>query len=330
VTPLVSIGIPTYNRSALLRQAIQSVLQQTCQDFEVIVSDDCSTDDTAAVVAGFGDARLRYQRTPYNLRPPRNWNECVRLARGEFFALLPDDDVYCPTFLERMTRALAGEPAAGFAQCGFYAVDERLRPYKTVLPSPPAPFCQGEEALIWQMERLECIPAALLFRRAALLDLGLWREDYFDDWALIVRLAYRRGFVSVPAPLACNRLHGANLNLQMRSAGDDIILHSINQMADVFGAALPATPRLEALRARLERQLSEHCVLLALGALRRADWQKARFHFARARRLYALAGLDPRFIGLALRIRRQLRQERRRLAAAQRLAPAVILGAANP
>jgi len=321
MTPRISIGIPTFNRAQLIAQAIQSVLQQTFQDWEIVVSDDCSTDSTAAVIAGFKDARIQYQRTAANLRPPRNWNECVRRARGEFFCLLPDDDVYCPTFLAEMLEAFQHNPDVGLAQCGFFSVDELLRPLTTYPLAANATTLRGDAALVWQLENLNCPPVCLMFRRAAMLELGLWREDYWDDWAFIVRLAYRYGIAFVPQLLSANRVHGRNLNRVMYRQGIDTIQELVNQQADVFGFALPSTPTLVALRAKLDRQLSQHSTLLALGALRRREWARAVFYFMRARQLYALAGFDIGVLGLFLNIRRQVQRERQQRGDAEKRAP---------
>jgi glycosyltransferase involved in cell wall biosynthesis len=327
MSPTVSVGIPTYNRSGLLIQAIQSVLRQTYQDFEIIVSDDCSLDDTADVIRRFGDPRIVYHRTGTNLRPPRNWNECVRLARGEFFALLPDDDVYCPDFLAKMLTVIQAQPQAGFAQCGYYSVDDQLRCIQRIQPANTSLTLNAQDALGWQMKDLRCVPVALLFRRAAMLDVGLWREKegYWDDWAFIVRLACRHGFIYTPELLACNRVHTKNLNRELHDQGRDAILDLLNQQADVFGESLPLTPKIEALRAELDRQLSQHCVLLALGALRRRNFIQARVHFNRARRLYALAGFDLGFINLRLNLRAEAQQHLRRQQAARSLAPVINL-----
>jgi len=308
MSPTVTIGIPTYNRSGMLRQAIQSILQQSYQDFEIVVSDDCSPDDTAQVVASFNDKRIKYHRTATNLRPPRNWNECIRLAQGEFFALLPDDDIYCPDFLSEMVKKLQSQPNIGFVQCGYYGIDEQLRRFRTVQIASTELILHGEAALIWHFENLSCIPAALLFRRSLMLKMGLWREDYWDDWAFIIRVAYRHGFIFLPKTLTCNRVHGQNLNLRLFAERRDAILDLINQQANVFCEALPMTPALEKLRAELNRELSHHSILLALSALRHGQWSQAKFHFTRARQLYALAGLDPTFLKLRWNLYQQTQQ----------------------
>ena len=315
--PVISIGIPTYNRPIFLTQAINSVLLQTFQDFEIIVSDDCSTDNTSDVVHGIDDPRIRYHRTLTNLRPPRNWNECVRLAQGEFFALLPDDDAYCPNFLAEMVNALRAQSDAAFAQCAYHSVDAQLRCLTDVQSAHTLFALRGDDALQWQMENLTCVPVALLFRRSAMNALGLWREDYWDDWAFIIRLAYRFGFTFVPQLLAVNRVHQQNLNRLLSHEGMDVIQQHINQQTDVFSIALPTPPALEVLGARLNRELSRHSMLLALGALSQGRWFKARLHFARAYRLYALAWFDPGVATLWWRIRRSMHRQREWQRAAQ-------------
>ncbi|MBX3703129.1 MAG: glycosyltransferase family 2 protein, partial [Steroidobacteraceae bacterium] len=90
----VSVVIPTYNRAAYIRQAIDSVLQQTMTDFEIIVVDDGSTDDTREVVAGYGE-RIRYLRTA-NGGPARARNAGMAEARGQYIAWLDSDDTYHP------------------------------------------------------------------------------------------------------------------------------------------------------------------------------------------------------------------------------------------
>ncbi|HEX2037869.1 MAG TPA: glycosyltransferase family 2 protein, partial [Chloroflexota bacterium] len=87
----MSVCISTYNRSRYLRRAIESVLGQTFGDFELIVSDDRSPDDTAEVVAQYRDPRLRYHRNAENLGLVGNYNRCLELARGQYIGIFDDD-----------------------------------------------------------------------------------------------------------------------------------------------------------------------------------------------------------------------------------------------
>jgi GT2 family glycosyltransferase len=256
-----------------------------------------------------------------NMGPPRNWNECVRRARGEFFALLPDDDAYLPGFLEQMIAGLRGYPNVGMVQCAFYLTDERFRSLMPVRASDSLLVLRGEEALIWELTKLLCPPASLMFRLSAMLEMGLWREDYWDDWAFIIRLAYRHGVAYIPTLLSCNRIHSQNLNRELTRGGRDSILDLINQQADVWREALPLSSKLIRFRSKLDRELSHHSVLRALSASRRGNWALARFHWRRARDLYALAGADPGFFKLWFELQKEGGTMRKRKNAAHASEP---------
>ena len=110
--PAISVIIPTYNWSAALRHAIRSILLQTRQDFEVLVVGDGCTDDSEAVVASFGDARLQWYNLPSN--HGSQWaanNFALERARADWVAYLGHDDIWYPTHLESILRTAAAEAA---------------------------------------------------------------------------------------------------------------------------------------------------------------------------------------------------------------------------
>lgn len=113
--PLVSVCIPTYKGGAYLAAAIDSVLAQTLVDFQLIVVDDNSPDDTAQIVARYRDPRLIYVRNPSNLGPEGNWNRCLELATGRYFKLLPHDDLLAPACLERQAAILESDTVQALA-----------------------------------------------------------------------------------------------------------------------------------------------------------------------------------------------------------------------
>ncbi len=104
--PRVSVCIPTYNGAATIAQTIESVLNQTFPNYELVVVDDGSTDDTAEIVAGMRDRRVSYFRNATNLGPQGNWNRCLELARCPYVKLLPHDDLLAPTCLTRQVQVL--------------------------------------------------------------------------------------------------------------------------------------------------------------------------------------------------------------------------------
>ncbi|TKW65975.1 MAG: glycosyltransferase [Paracoccus denitrificans] len=116
--PLVSIIMPSWNRGFTIGEAIQSVLEQSYPNWQLIVCDDASTDYTAEVVRGFDDPRIRYHRfLKSNGAGARN--KGLRHARGEFIAYLDSDNLWHPGFLDLMIRKLLGDPGSQVAYSGF-------------------------------------------------------------------------------------------------------------------------------------------------------------------------------------------------------------------
>ncbi|MBT9566874.1 MAG: glycosyltransferase [Thiobacillus sp.] len=105
-TPHVSICIPTYRGAAHLGATIDSVLAQTCTNFELVIVDDQSPDDTEAIIRRYTDPRIRYLKNERNLGPEGNWNRCLEEARGALFKLLPQDDLIYPDTLARQVDIL--------------------------------------------------------------------------------------------------------------------------------------------------------------------------------------------------------------------------------
>ncbi len=118
VTPTVSILIPVYNRKQYLSECIQSALNQTFTDFEIVLVDNASTDGTWELCKQFAarDSRVRIFRNETNLGPVRNWRRCAEEARGRFAKLLFSDDLLLPDCLMVMVAELA-DPAVSFVYC---------------------------------------------------------------------------------------------------------------------------------------------------------------------------------------------------------------------
>ena len=108
--PRVTIAIPTFNRATWVKGGVLAALAQTYQDYEIVVSDNASSDETQAVLAEFDDHRLRVIRQDRNLGMNGNWNACLAEARGEYIALVPDDDRIAPWFLERCLALVERDP----------------------------------------------------------------------------------------------------------------------------------------------------------------------------------------------------------------------------
>ena len=122
--PLVTIAIPTYNRAhTYLPLALASALGQTYSNLEIVVSDNCSSDRTAAFVASKKDPRIRYYRQSVAISPNDNFNFCIEQALGEYFLLLLDDELLDSDFVSICMDAAAEEPQAGLIRTGLRVID---------------------------------------------------------------------------------------------------------------------------------------------------------------------------------------------------------------
>lgn len=124
--PLVTIALPTFNRaSSYLRQALESALNQTYQDLDIIVSDNCSTDSTETLVRRFQDPRLRYFKHDTNIGANNNFNFCLSQARGEYFLLLLDDDLVDEDFVEVCMQSAGRATHIGMIRTGSRVIDSK-------------------------------------------------------------------------------------------------------------------------------------------------------------------------------------------------------------
>src|SRR5258708_27654891 len=122
--PAVSVIVPNYNHARFLRERIDSILDQSYKDFEVILLDDCSTDNSRDILTAYADdSRVRIEFNAKNSGSTfRQWNKGVRLARGKYVWIAESDDYADPRLLERLVGVLEGDSAIAFAYCRSRAV----------------------------------------------------------------------------------------------------------------------------------------------------------------------------------------------------------------
>lgn len=130
ITPTLTIGLPVYNGEAFLAQALDALLDQTFEDFELIVTDNASTDGTEAICRRYAaqDARIRYLRNERNIGAAPNFNRSVALARGRYFKWAADDDLCAPAFLETCVEALDADPTVVLASTDTQLINENGSP----------------------------------------------------------------------------------------------------------------------------------------------------------------------------------------------------------
>jgi glycosyltransferase involved in cell wall biosynthesis len=125
----VSIGMPVFNDRLFIRKAIDSLLAQSFTDFELILSDDCSTDGSADICRVYAsrDSRIRYIRQEKNLGISRNMEFLLREAKGEYFMWAANDDVWDRDFIRHLLAGFDGRPDAIASFCAYVAIDEEDR-----------------------------------------------------------------------------------------------------------------------------------------------------------------------------------------------------------
>jgi glycosyltransferase involved in cell wall biosynthesis len=125
----VSVCVPSYRGAAYIAATIESALAQTFSDFELLIVDDDSPDETAEVVSRYVDPRLRFLRNERRLGAEANWNRCLDLARGRYFKLLPQDDLLAPRCLARQVDVLESDKGDRLALvfCARTIIDENTR-----------------------------------------------------------------------------------------------------------------------------------------------------------------------------------------------------------
>lgn len=210
----VTVGIPTFNRAGLLREAIESVLGQTYRNFRLIVSDNASTDETPEVVASLSDARLEYLRADKNIGMIGNFNRLIALTQTEFLMLLPDDDRLYPDYLGSVVEVLQRNPRVGAVHTAFDEIDIDTRVQKCaasyVKSNHPCMVEPGRVFLERSMTSTAILFSSTTYRTHAIREAGgmTTTEEPFADVPLFMRIAQNWDIAYLDRPLVAFRVHG--------------------------------------------------------------------------------------------------------------------------
>jgi glycosyltransferase involved in cell wall biosynthesis len=222
--PNVSVCIPTYNRSEILKYAIESALNQTYTDFELIVCDDGSIDNTSEVVAQWNDPRIRYIQHPLNIGRSQNMRSGFEAAIGEYFVKFDDDDALTPEFLEKTVSLLETDPTLDFVCTDHWIIDRQHQRIESATRENSAKWGKDKlqkgiipdlltETFVYQSLQV----GSTLFRRHALADVDYMRAqaDGCEDFDLFVRLAFagKQGYF-LPELLMEYRIHSGQTSLK--------------------------------------------------------------------------------------------------------------------
>lgn len=212
--PKVSVLIPNYNYGRFLGEAIESVLCQTFNDFEIIIVDNNSTDNSDEVAQKYlSDSRIRYYKNPVNIGSIPNFNKCLEYATGEYIKFLMSDDKFHSQLLEKFTAIMDQYPQVALVTSYRECFDLKSKTLKT----PYDGLVKGEKVIYesltagkgnWIGE-----PTTVMFRKSS-LSVGNFNPAYscLVDLNLWLRILTTGDCYFVPESLSCFRIHGNQLS----------------------------------------------------------------------------------------------------------------------
>jgi len=236
--PTVSVIVPSYNHARYLRQRLDTVLRQTYQDFELILLDDCSTDESCSILREYAsDPRVRAEFNEVNSGSTfKQWNKGVKLARGKYIWIAESDDYADVRFLERLVAVLDGDPGIAFVFCRSRCVseDDLLGLFVDINSCSSrrwaADFCsEGTEACrnFFLPENPVSNASAVVFRKDVYEQVGGADETLrlCGDWKLWAALALRGKIAYLCEPLNYFRVHQDSMRSKTRRTRTDVTEH---------------------------------------------------------------------------------------------------------
>ncbi|MFH1662242.1 MAG: glycosyltransferase family 2 protein [Candidatus Falkowbacteria bacterium] len=212
-SPLVSVIIPTYNRAGLLKKSVGSVLSQTFKDFEIIIINDGSTDNTENVIKSFNDSRIKYIKNKKNRGAGAARNIGIKIARGDYIAFQDSDDEWLPEKLKKQIEVFKSvSPSVGVVYSGYLLFKNNkkiyipLKKYKKRSGNIHKELLSGSfVGTSTMLVKKEC------FEKVGMFDENL---DTLEDWELAIRLSkdYRFKFLKTPLLLANHSINSISSN----------------------------------------------------------------------------------------------------------------------
>ena len=214
--PKVSVLMPVYKTNeSYLREAIESILNQSFSDFEFLILDDCPTDSREAVVKSYADNRIKYFKNEQNLGITPSRNKLIDLAQGEYLAVFDHDDISLPERLAKQVAYLDEHPEVGVVGCDV----EFFQNDKKIVRQP----VESQKIKVALMSICCVAHSASMIRKSVLLDNGIRYEEEFspaEDYRLWCRLIPYTEFHNIPEVLFKYRYHVTNTSTTQKNKMD--------------------------------------------------------------------------------------------------------------
>ena len=242
--PRISVLMPVYNGEAYLRPAIESILMQTCTDFEFIVVDDGSTDSTPKILNDYADPRILRLRNERNEGLVPSLNRGLAAASGEYVARQDADDISAPTRFARQADFLDTHPTVGLVGSWHLLID--ASGYGSAVVQTPTENCITQEQLFYK----NCFcHGSTMIRRECFSRVGTYREEFnlAEDWDLWLRIGERYELANLPEPLYQYRLVLTSVSQsnghRQRQVARRMLEEAMARRQSSHGAATPLSSR---------------------------------------------------------------------------------------
>ena len=282
VPPRISVIIPAYNRARLLAEAIDSVLAQTHSDFELIVVDDGSTDDTPSLLDGYGAGIRVFRQVNRGVSAARN--EGIRMARGELIAFLDSDDLWLPEKLSAQTAFFNAHPESRICQTEEIWIRNGVRVNPRRRHRKPT-----GDIFLPSLQLCLVSPSAVMLRRELFQEIGLFDESLpaCEDYDLWLRVSRLYPVHLVETPLVVKR--GGHADQLSKKPGLD--RYRVQSLAKLLRDTDLGTERKAAVLQTLQRK----CAVYAAGCRKRGRADEADRYEAMARQSWH-SDLDSKFV----------------------------------
>jgi len=208
--PKISIVLPVYNREKLLPIAIESCLNQSFKDFELIIIDDCSKDGSFELAKKYAeqDQRIKVIRNEINKKLPASLNIAFKEARGQYFTWTSDDNLLYENALERMNEVLDNSPDIGLVYTDYTLIDEDGKVGARLYQEPPE-----------FLPIRDCVGACFLYRSDLARQVGSYNENMalVDDYEYWLRFGLVTKFAHIPESLYFYRVHDQSLTTERKA-----------------------------------------------------------------------------------------------------------------
>ncbi len=298
---LLTVALPTYQGARHLAEALRSILRQSGTDFDLLVCDDCSEDDTIAIIQAEAGDRARVVVNPERLGLARNWNRCLELSETPFVAIFHQDDLMLPGHLAAQIAPFEQDETLGMVCGEAEVIDDQGRPVpdSVVGRGDLGPFDKSFPPGTFVAELVESNPvrcSAVTLRKAAVADVGGFDPAYryAVEWECWLRISRRWGVSWRATPTVAVRWHEASETHRFKEGTADLdeVAGLIDKVLVQDRALLP-DPRRS--RAESNRKLARAYLNRAFEALRSGDSELSKTCLRKA------LGKSPRILGTILR-----------------------------